>query len=60
MALHLEILEIRLARKANRRVQHLSHGPYPLAGFEVTPESESRGIYSVVLLTAKTEIQVKV
>src|ERR1700722_7681740 len=27
-ALHLEILEIRLVRKANRRVQHLSPGPY--------------------------------
>ena len=35
MALHFEISEIKLVRKANGRVQHLSPGPY-LAGFEVT------------------------
>jgi hypothetical protein len=38
MGLHLEISKIRLARKADRRVQHLSSGNLPLAGFEVTPE----------------------
>jgi hypothetical protein len=38
MGLHLEISEIRLAQKANGRVQHLSSGNFPLAGFEVTPE----------------------
>ena len=37
MGLHLEILEIRLARKADGRVQHLSPGNLPLAAFEVTP-----------------------
>jgi hypothetical protein len=37
MGLHLEISQIRLARKANGRVQHLSSGNLPLAGFEVTP-----------------------
>jgi len=36
MALPLEIWEIRLARKANGRVQHLSPGNLPMAGFEVT------------------------
>jgi len=36
MALHLEIWEIRLARKANDRVLHLSSGPHPMAGFQVT------------------------
>jgi len=38
MGLHLEISQIRLARKANSRVQHLSPGNLPLAGFDVTPE----------------------
>jgi len=37
MDLHFEISEIRLAQKANGRVQHLSSGNLPLAGFEVTP-----------------------
>jgi len=36
MGLHLEISEIRLARAAEGRVQHLSSGNLPLAGFEVT------------------------
>jgi hypothetical protein len=36
MALHFKISEIRLARKANGRVQHLSPGPHPLAGFDLT------------------------
>jgi hypothetical protein len=40
MGLHLEISEIRLARKANGTVQHLSPGPHPMAGFEVTLEVE--------------------
>ena len=40
MALHLEIWEIRLARKANGRVQHLSPGNLPMAGFEVTTEAQ--------------------
>ena len=40
MGLHLEILEIRLARKADGRVQHLSSGNLP--GFEVPPEGKSR------------------
>jgi len=39
MALHLEISEIRLARKADGTVQHLSSGNLPLAAFEVTPEA---------------------
>jgi hypothetical protein len=38
MALHFEISEIRLARKANGRVQHLSLGPHTLVGFEGTTE----------------------
>jgi hypothetical protein len=33
---YLEISEIRLARKANARVQHLSSGNLPMAAFEVT------------------------
>jgi hypothetical protein len=37
MGLHLEISEIRLARKADGRVQHLSSGNLPMAAFEVTP-----------------------
>jgi hypothetical protein len=37
MGLHLGISQIRLARKENGRVQHLSPGNLPLAGFEVTP-----------------------
>ena len=36
MALHLEISAIRLARKANGRVQHLTPGSHPMAGFDVT------------------------
>ena len=36
MALHFEISEIRLVRKANGRVQRLSPGPTPMAGFQVT------------------------
>ena len=38
MGLHLEISQIRLAGKANGRVQHLSSGNLPMAGFEVTTE----------------------
>jgi hypothetical protein len=37
MGFHLEITQIRLARKANGRVQHLSSGNLPMAAFEVTP-----------------------
>jgi len=40
MDLHLEISEIRLARKANGRVQHLSSGNLPMAGFAVTLEAD--------------------
>ncbi len=36
MALHFEISEIKLVSKANGRVQHLSPGPHPLAGFDLT------------------------
>jgi hypothetical protein len=36
MGLHLEISEIRLAQKANGRVQHLSPGNLPMAAFKVT------------------------
>ncbi len=36
MGLLLEISEIRLARKADGRVQHLSSGNLPMAAFEVT------------------------
>jgi hypothetical protein len=36
MGFHLEISQIRLARKANGRVQHLSSGNLPMAAFEVT------------------------
>jgi hypothetical protein len=42
MGLHLEISQIRLARKANGRVQHLSSGHLPLAGFEVTTEDSKQ------------------
>ncbi len=38
MALHFEISEIRLARKANDRVEQISPGPHPLAGFDLTTE----------------------
>jgi hypothetical protein len=37
MGFHLEISQIRLARKANGRVQHLSSGNLLMAAFEVTP-----------------------
>jgi len=37
MGFYLEILEIRLARKANGRVQHLSSGNLTMAAFELTP-----------------------
>ena len=38
MALHFEISEIKLVRKANGGVQHLSPGPHPLASFDLTTE----------------------
>ena len=41
MALHREISEIRLARKANGRVQHLSPGPHAMAGFDLATEGRS-------------------
>jgi hypothetical protein len=41
IALHFEISEIKLVRKANGRVQHLSPGPHPLAAFDLTAEGIS-------------------
>jgi hypothetical protein len=42
MAPHFEISEIRLVRKASGRVQHLSPGPTPMAGFDLTTEGCGR------------------
>jgi hypothetical protein len=51
MGLHLEISKIRLARKADSRVQPLSSGNLPLAGFEVTPEEHEWGGIAPASLT---------
>jgi hypothetical protein len=47
MTFHLEISEIRLARKTNDRVQHLSPGPHAMAGFDLTTEEEFLGAFKV-------------
>ncbi len=41
MGFHLEISQIRLAGKANGRVQHLSSGNLSMASFEVTTEGDN-------------------